>query len=122
MKDMTTTDKVSEGSTSHDGDEQMGAIDEEEAENDDIEEDQEPTTTSALAQFGGNSKDNDDWGEFAQDEEEEEAEKPKQDLNTSKYTFGASSGFGTKGWAASHQTMPTPSKVILLMIKTRLVI
>ncbi|KAI8890218.1 PH domain-like protein [Backusella circina FSU 941] len=108
MKDMTTTDKTSEGGNSHDGDEQMGAIDEEE--DDDIEEDQEPPTASALAQFGGNSKNDDDWGEFAQDDEEEEAEKPKEDLNKSKYTFGASSGFGTKGWAVSHQTMPTPSK------------
>lgn len=62
-----------------------------------------------LAKFGG-GKDDDDWGEFA---EEEEEEKPaaKEVTEKPKYTFGASSGFGTKGWAASHQTIPTPTKV-----------
>jgi hypothetical protein len=102
MKDMSTTDKnLTESlstttSESHEDDEPMKTI---------TEDDEEKT----LAKFGG-GKDDDDWGEFA---EEEEEEKPtvKEPSDKPKYTFGASSGFGTKGWAASHQTIPTPSKV-----------
>lgn len=65
----------------------------------------------AIVQFGGKN-DNDDWGEFA--EEESPENNKKEDSTTAekpKYAFGASSGFGTKGWAATHQTIPTTTKV-----------
>lgn len=77
---------------------------------------------SLANKFAGNNKkqngtgdDDEDWGEFAQDDDEEEDTKKDHTATTKveekpKYTFGASSGFGTKGWAATHQTIPTPSK------------
>lgn len=98
---MSTTDK---NLTESSDDEPMGTIAEE-----------EEKTANSLAKFGGGKDDEDDWGEFAEEEEEikptktEESDKPK-------YTFGASSGFGTKGWGASHQTIPTQSKVVRLFI------
>lgn len=66
------------------------------------------TTSSAMARFGGSTGDN-DWSEFA----EEENDNPSKTTTSSssdkpKYTFGATSGFGTKGWAASQQTTPSP--------------
>lgn len=103
MKDMSTTDKnltESQSTTtsgSQDNDEAMGTI---------AEEDEGKTLA---AKFGG-GKDDDDWGEFAEEEEEEKPAPSKEASDKPKYTFGASSGFGTKGWAASHQTIPTPSK------------
>lgn len=103
MKDMSTTDKnltesQSTGtSESHEEDESMRIAEEEEH--------------KTLAKFGG-GKDDDDWGEFAEEEEEDVKPAPKEEVTEKpKYTFGASSGFGTKGWAASHQTIPTPTKV-----------
>ena len=82
------------------------------------QEDDEPMTTIAenpLATKFAASKhdDDDDWGEFAEDDDEQEQTKKdntKVEDEKPKYTFGASSGFGTKGWAATHQTIPTPSK------------
>lgn len=67
------------------------------------------TTSSAMARFGGSTGDN-DWSEFA---EEENGNPSKTTTSSSssdkpKYTFGATSGFGTKGWAASQQTTPSP--------------
>lgn len=73
----------------------------------------EEKTAKPLTQFGAKS-DEDDWSEFAEEEEEISTKDKKNDKDISekpKYTFGASSGFGTKGWAAVHQTVPTPSKV-----------
>jgi Ran-binding protein 3 len=113
MKDMSTTDDVrlaesqSTASDSQD-DEPMGPIAE--------EEDTSGNNNSLLATFGGAKKEDDDdeWAEFAENEEETTNNKSstvKADEKP-KYTFGASSGFGTKGWAATHQTIPTPSKVI----------
>lgn len=92
---------------------------------DDEELDDEPMAeqdNSLANKFGGGNKkqngggdDDEDWGEFAQDDDEEEDTKKDHTATTKveekpKYTFGASSGFGTKGWAATHQTIPTPSK------------
>lgn len=99
MKDMSTTDK---SLTESSDDEAMGTNAEE-----------EEKTANSLAKFGGGGKDDeDDWGEFAEEEEEEKPAKAEES-DKPKYTFGASSGFGTKGWGASHQTIPTPSKVKL---------
>ncbi|KAI8063421.1 uncharacterized protein B0P05DRAFT_240042 [Gilbertella persicaria] len=89
MKDMSTTDKtVSESSSTENS----------------------PKNTHAFAKFAGKQQDDDDWGEFAEEDEEEEKKKeePKQD-DKPKYTFGASSGFGSKGWATTHQTVPVKS-------------
>lgn len=102
---MTTTDdnltenKSTATSESQEDDEPMGTIAEE----------------NSLANKFGASKhdDDDDWGEFAEDDDEQEQTKKdntKVEDEKPKYTFGASSGFGTKGWAATHQTIPTPSK------------
>lgn len=96
MKDMSTTDK---NSSENSDDEAMGTI---------VEE--EEKTANSLAKFGGGN-DDDDWGEFAEEEEEEKKPVKAEETDRPKYTFGASSGFGTKGWGASHQTIPTPSKV-----------
>ncbi|KAK4519762.1 DNA repair helicase RAD25 [Mucor velutinosus] len=114
MKDMTTTDKNLAESAST-----ATSISQ-----DDEEVDDEPMAeqdNSLANKFGGGSKkqngggDDEDWGEFAQDDDEEEDTKKDHTATTKvedkpKYTFGASSGFGTKGWAATHQTIPTPSK------------
>ncbi|GAN06253.1 conserved hypothetical protein [Mucor ambiguus] len=115
MKDMTTTDKNLTESTST-----TTSISQ-----DDEEIDDEPMAeqdNSLANKFGGGKKkqngggdDDEDWGEFAQDDDEEEDTKKNHTATTKvedkpKYTFGASSGFGTKGWAATHQTIPTPSK------------
>ncbi|KAL9548456.1 hypothetical protein MBANPS3_005669 [Mucor bainieri] len=115
MKDMTTTDKNLTESAST-----ATSISQ-----DDEEIDDEPMAeqdNSLANKFGGKKQngsggDNDeDWGEFAQDDDEEEEEKDTKKSQAAKvedkpkYTFGASSGFGTKGWAATHQTIPTPSK------------
>ncbi|KAI8638630.1 hypothetical protein BD408DRAFT_446621 [Parasitella parasitica] len=115
MKDMTTTDKnLSESKST------ASSISQDEDEDAD-----EPMASSAenkpfTSQFGGGSKrkdddndndNDDDWEEFAQDDEEDEqkdASKKDQDEKP-KYTFGSSSGFGTKGWATTHQTIPIPS-------------
>lgn len=101
MKDMTTADNNLTESRNSD-DEVMGTIPEE-----------EDKPVSSFAKFGGGGKDDeDDWGEFAEEEEEAESKPAKvEETDKSKYTFGSTSGFGTKGWAASHQTIPTPSKV-----------
>ncbi|KAI8341978.1 hypothetical protein BC941DRAFT_177622 [Chlamydoabsidia padenii] len=74
---------------------------------------QTAATAKAFSQFGSkNNGDTDDWSEFADDNEEED--KPTtpslQNDNKPKYTFGSSSGFGTKGWASAHQTTPTPTQ------------
>ncbi|CEP08347.1 hypothetical protein [Parasitella parasitica] len=131
MKDMTTTDKnLSESqstasSISHDDDDDDN---DNSIEDDHDEKDvDEPMTTVAqdkscfIGQFGGgggsgnqNNNDEEDWGEFAQDDDEELEQKntafsEKEQDEKPKYTFGASSGFGTKGWAATHQTIPIPS-------------
>lgn len=73
-----------------------------------------PKKTSLFAQFAGKSSSSatngDDWDDFAEEEtpsskpsSQQEKEKPKP-----KYAFGSSSGFGTKGWGAAHQTAPIP--------------
>jgi len=73
-----------------------------------------PKKTSLFAQFSGKSSSSatngDDWDDFAEEEtpsskpsSQQEKEKPKP-----KYAFGSSSGFGTKGWGAAHQTAPIP--------------
>ncbi|KAL7318128.1 hypothetical protein PS15m_004389 [Mucor circinelloides] len=117
MKDMTTTDKTLTESAST-----ATSISQEDEHIDD-----EPMTeqeNSLANKFGGGKNkqkggdDDDDWGEFAQDDDDEEKDTKKDNTTTAttkvedkpKYTFGASSGFGTKGWAATHQTIPTPSK------------
>jgi cation transport ATPase len=97
MKDMTTADKSSIHSSQEDV-----TIEEE-----DEEEEQEQ---DVLAKFGGKNNNDDDWGEFAEEEEEPEEKKPEE-KEKPKYTFGATSGFGTKGWAATHQTIPNTSIV-----------
>jgi hypothetical protein len=119
MKDMSTTDDIhlagsqSTASDSQD-DEPMGAIAEEE---DSTTSSNNKNHSNLLAKFGGANKDDedDDWAEFAEVDEEATNSKSStaktDDSNKPKYTFGASSGFGTKGWAATHQTIPTPSKV-----------
>ncbi|KAG2175667.1 hypothetical protein INT43_001314 [Umbelopsis isabellina] len=64
---------------------------------------------SFFAQFAGkpSGSNGDDWGDFAEEsdvsakDKEEAAKKPQP-----KYAFGASSGFGSKGWGAVHQTAP----------------
>ncbi|ORX55178.1 PH domain-like protein [Hesseltinella vesiculosa] len=68
---------------------------------------QEPPSTKNFSQFGGNSN-SDDWGEFA---EEEEGAKPSpvSAKAEAKYTFGASSGFGTKAWASSAAAAASPA-------------
>ncbi|KAI8985420.1 hypothetical protein BDB01DRAFT_788168 [Pilobolus umbonatus] len=103
MKDMSTTDKQlseSPSTVSNDSqeDEQMTSANE------------ENKAVKAFSQFGGKG-DEDDWGEFEEEETVVEKEiKPKEEESQPKYTFGASSGFGSKGWAASHKTIPPPSK------------
>ncbi|KAG1147877.1 hypothetical protein G6F37_003710 [Rhizopus arrhizus] len=109
MKEMTTKDKSP--SDSQEEDENMGTKEDEQ-----ITEEKkiaEEKTAKPLTQFGAKS-DEDDWGEFAEEEEEISTKDNKNNKDISekpKYTFGASSGFGTKGWAAVHQTVPTSSKV-----------
>lgn len=97
MKDMSTTDKVSE-----------------EAE----ENNSSPEQTNLLAQFGASKSGHadDDWGEFAEDDGDDHQKSTKESAvdEKPKYTFGASSGFGTKGWAAAHQTIP---KVKVYLVK-----
>ncbi|KAI7907871.1 putative death-receptor fusion protein-domain-containing protein [Cokeromyces recurvatus] len=88
-----------------------------EVKDEDKESNKEKTITSdPFTKFGGNGKE-DDWGEFAEDDNSQQ--KTKVDVKTkdtesengkSKYTFGASSGFGSKGWAAANQTVPISSK------------
>ncbi|CAO3700671.1 unnamed protein product [Rhizopus stolonifer] len=104
MKEMTTTDKSP--SDSQNEDETMTVTEEK-------KEIVEKDTDKPMKQFGGKG-DDDDWGEFAEEEEEVSTDAKKKDEDTSekpKYTFGSSSGFGTKGWGAVHQTMPAPPKV-----------
>lgn len=77
----------------------------------------ETTQSSAagiFSQFGGKG-DADDWSEFAEESTKEESQ-PKKNGDSQekpKYTFGTTSGFGTKGWAAAHTTAPIPTKVML---------
>lgn len=73
------------------------------------------STNSAMARFGGSSSgdNNNDWSEFAEDDNEKQpttttTSSSDQSSEKPKYTFGATSGFGTKGWAASQQTTPSP--------------
>ncbi|KAJ8653038.1 hypothetical protein O0I10_011338 [Lichtheimia ornata] len=75
------------------------------------------STNSAMARFGGSSSgdNNNGWGEFAEDDNEKQpttttttTASSDQSSEKPKYTFGATSGFGTKGWAASQQTTPSP--------------
>lgn len=110
MKEMSTTDNDPSDDRSID------TNDSQEDEDLDVlkEEKQVKTATEnkAAVQFGGKNED-DDWGEFAEEESPSESNK-KEDNTTAekpKYAFGASSGFGTKGWAATHQTIPTTTKV-----------
>ncbi|KAG2186686.1 hypothetical protein INT44_002912 [Umbelopsis vinacea] len=60
-----------------------------------------------FAQFAGKSSQSngDEWDEFAEESAPASQEKPKPQP---KYAFGSSSGFGTKGWGAAHQTAPVP--------------
>ncbi|ORZ03265.1 hypothetical protein BCR43DRAFT_483030 [Syncephalastrum racemosum] len=82
--------------------------------------DAEPAKRSPFAAFGGaagSKGGEDDWGDFAEDEDEEREEKTatavRNDKEKQKYTFGATSGFGTKAWGATAAT-PTsnPSKPV----------
>jgi hypothetical protein len=64
-----------------------------------------------FAQFAGKSSQTNghDWSDFA--EEPAAASKPSSQEKAKpqpKYAFGSSSGFGTKGWGAAHQTAPVP--------------
>jgi Ran-binding protein 3 len=106
---MSTTDKNLTESTSTSTSESQEDDDEDDETMGTIPE--ETTATSIAAKFGGGSKDADDWGEFAEEEEDNKPVVPNKVEDKPKYTFGASSGFGTKGWVASHQSIPTPSKV-----------
>ncbi|KAI7866178.1 hypothetical protein BDF14DRAFT_1816937 [Spinellus fusiger] len=67
--------------------------------------------SKVMALFGGKG-DADDWSEFEQDNEKENptTKTTPETTGKPKYTFGASSGFGSKGWAAAHQTAPVPQK------------
>ncbi|SAM05672.1 hypothetical protein [Absidia glauca] len=67
-------------------------------------EEETPSTTKPLSRFVGNSDSG--WNEFAQEEEQQPTKPSTSPTDKSKYTFGSSSGFGTKGWNATHQTTP----------------
>ncbi|KAI8074981.1 hypothetical protein BC940DRAFT_2586 [Gongronella butleri] len=103
LKDMTTTDKQE-----HAVDETMHSTQETES-----DEDERPKqATAGFAQFGANST-SDDWGEFADDDDQEPA-KPVADESKQKYTFGSSSGFGTRALidasaSASSSAAATPA-------------
>jgi hypothetical protein len=78
---------------------------------------QTTTATKAFSQFGSKTNGNtDDWSEFADDDEQEDTPATPSTQNDSKpkYTFGSSSGFGTKGWASAHQTTPTTTQKVKL--------
>lgn len=86
---------------------------------DDVKEDESSQESEAsstkkgglFAQFAGKSSqtNGDEWDDFA--EESAPASKPSSQEKSKpqpKYAFGSSSGFGTKGWGAAHQTAPVP--------------
>ncbi|KAI8148531.1 hypothetical protein BJV82DRAFT_592430 [Fennellomyces sp. T-0311] len=102
LKDMSTADKSSPPPSEDDSGSEDATMDKPEENNVD-EKREEPKTKHAFAAFGGNH-DDDDWSEFA---EEETDSKKKDPSEKPKYTFGATSGFGTKGWS-SHQTSTPP--------------
>ncbi|KAI9474088.1 MAG: hypothetical protein EXX96DRAFT_529209 [Benjaminiella poitrasii] len=98
-------------------DEEMKQEDKEVKESEKTEEN--TTSNPFAAKFGGNGKE-DDWGEFVTEDDDENQPKTKpnttdntkpndtkSECSGSKYTFGASSGFGSKGWAAANQTVPS---------------
>ncbi|KAI8979249.1 hypothetical protein BDF20DRAFT_912873 [Mycotypha africana] len=66
-----------------------------------------------FSKFGGKNEDDDDWGEFAAGSDDEgdtettsKDDNDKKDMEKQKYTFGASSGFGTKNWASVSPAFP----------------
>jgi hypothetical protein len=69
---------------------------------------------SMFAQFAGKSNgapNGDDWDDITDDSETVASTKPSSQEKAKpqpKYAFGSSSGFGTKGWGATHQTAPVP--------------
>ncbi|CAO3590065.1 unnamed protein product [Absidia cylindrospora] len=71
-------------------------------------------TGKSFSQFGSkNNGDTNDWSEFADDNDDEQQNKvptPKSEDDKPKYTFGSSSGFGTKGWASIHQSTPNTTQ------------
>ncbi|ORE07385.1 PH domain-like protein [Rhizopus microsporus var. microsporus] len=108
MKEMSTTDNDPSDDRSID------TNDSQEDEDLDVSKEEEVKTATenkVAAQFGGKN-DDDDWGEFAEEESPSESNQKKDNTTAEKpkYAFGASSGFGTKGWAATHQTIPTTTK------------
>ncbi|KAI9490498.1 hypothetical protein BDB00DRAFT_551685 [Zychaea mexicana] len=62
----------------------------------------------AFAAFGGGNEDDDGWGEFAEVDKDEQAKKDSAAAaeERPKYTFGATSGFGTKGWSSQQTATP----------------
>ncbi|KAI9308926.1 hypothetical protein BJ944DRAFT_259379 [Cunninghamella echinulata] len=66
--------------------------------------------SKSFAQFGGKKKDDDDWSEFAEDDEEDKKKVKPVVEEKPKYTFGSTSGFGTKGWASLNQSTPVIQK------------
>ncbi|KAG2218681.1 hypothetical protein INT45_013347 [Circinella minor] len=71
-----------------------------------VEEEKSSKNKHAFAAFGGNSHDDDDWGEFEEEDKEEQAKKEQEPTDKPKYTFGATSGFGTKGWSLQQTATP----------------
>ncbi|KAI9244177.1 hypothetical protein BDA99DRAFT_566319 [Phascolomyces articulosus] len=68
-----------------------------------------PKKKHAFAAFGGGNQDDDNWDDFAEDDKEEQAKKEtarKDATEKPKYTFGATSGFGTKGWSLQQTATP----------------
>lgn len=102
---MSTTDKNLSAAAEHD-DEDLGQV----SVKSEVTDEMIDNIARAANPFGGNSND-DDWGEFA--EEEEVEEKKPACKEKYKYTFGSTSGFGSPDWATKNQTIPTPSKVSL---------
>ncbi|KAI9018022.1 hypothetical protein CLU79DRAFT_761256 [Phycomyces nitens] len=86
------------------GDSQKSPCPEEE-----VKKDKDPEYMSKVMALFGGKGDSDDWGEFAEEPEKKEP-KIQSPAGKPKYAFGTSSGFGSKGWAATHQTAPTSQK------------
>ncbi|KAM3588698.1 hypothetical protein VKS41_001138 [Umbelopsis sp. WA50703] len=61
-----------------------------------------------FSQFAGKSSgtNGDDWGDFAEESDASAKDTAAVKKPQPKYAFGASSGFGSKGWGATHQTAP----------------
>lgn len=86
--------------------------------------DAEQAKRSPFAAFGGAAKSGeDDWGEFAEEDEEEQEAKEstpaQEDKEKQKYTFGATSGFGTKAWGASSTAASTASNKVWLLLSAK---